>query len=199
MAMNLNDLREIDFSEIELSNTGDWPLVIKGAATLLLAILVLVGGYFLLTKDTLTELEKVQKEELTLRDTFVAKYRKAINLASYKLQLEEMKETFSALTRQLPDKTQVADLLVEITQAGLGHGLEFDLFEPKSEKPAEFYAELPISIKVTGQYHQIAEFVSDVAAFPRIVTMHDLQMKKSGEKLVMTGIAKTYRYLDEDK
>ncbi len=197
--MNLNDLREIDFSEIELSNTGDWPLVIKGAATLLLAILVLVGGYFLLTKDTLTELEKVQKEELTLRDTFVAKYRKAINLASYKLQLEEMKETFSALTRQLPDKTQVADLLVEITQAGLGHGLEFDLFEPKSEKPAEFYAELPISIKVTGQYHQIAEFVSDVAAFPRIVTMHDLQMKKSGEKLVMTGIAKTYRYLDEDK
>ncbi len=197
--MNLNDLREIDFSEIELSNTGDWPLVIKGAATLLLAILVLVGGYFLLTKDTLTELEKVQKEELTLRDTFVAKYRKAINLASYKLQLEEMKETFPALTRQLPDKTQVADLLVEITQAGLGHGLEFDLFEPKSEKPAEFYAELPISIKVTGQYHQIAEFVSDVAAFPRIVTMHDLQMKKSGEKLVMTGIAKTYRYLDEDK
>ena len=103
------------------------------------------------------------------------------------------------MTRQLPDKTQVADLLVEITQAGLGHGLEFDLFEPKSEKPAEFYAELPISIKVTGQYHQIAEFVSDVAAFPRIVTMHDLQMKKSGEKLVMTGIAKTYRYLDEDK
>ncbi|MDF1818982.1 MAG: type 4a pilus biogenesis protein PilO [Immundisolibacteraceae bacterium] len=197
--MNLNDLREIDFSEIELSNTGDWPLVIKGAATLLLAILVLVGGYFLLTKDTLTELEKVQKEELALRDTFVAKYRKAINLASYKLQLEEMKETFSALTRQLPDKTQVADLLVEITQAGLGHGLEFDLFEPKSEKPAEFYAELPISIKVTGQYHQVAEFVSDVAAFPRIVTMHDLQMKKSGEKLVMTGIAKTYRYLDEDK
>lgn len=197
--MNLNDLREIDFSEIELSNTGDWPLVIKGAATLLLAILVLVAGYFLLTKDTLTELEKVQKEELALRDTFVSKHRKAINLASYKLQLEEMKETFSALTRQLPDKTQVADLLVEITQAGLGHGLEFDLFEPKSEKPAEFYAELPISIKVTGQYHQIAEFVSDVAAFPRIVTMHDLQMKKSGEKLVMTGIAKTYRYLDEDK
>ena len=197
--MNLNDLREIDFSAIELSDTGDWPLVIKGAAALLLSVLVLVGGYFLLTKDTLTELDKVQKEELTLRDTFVIKYKKAINLESYKQQLEEMQQTFEALRRQLPDSTQVADLLVEITQAGLGHGLEFDLFEPKSEKPAEFYAELPISIKVTGQFHQIAEFVSDVAAFPRIVTMHDLQMKKDGEKLVMTGTAKTYRYLDEEK
>lgn len=197
--MNLNDLREIDFSAIELSNTGDWPLVIKGAAALVLSALVLVGGYFLLTKDTLTELDKVQKEELALRDTFVIKYKKAINLESYKQQLEEMQQTFEALRRQLPDSTQVADLLVEITQAGLGHGLEFDLFEPKSEKPAEFYAELPISIKVTGQFHQIAEFVSDVAAFPRIVTMHDLQMKKDGEKLVMTGIAKTYRYLDEEK
>jgi len=197
MAMNLNDLREIDFSDIELSNIGDWPLVIKGAAVVLISILVLVGGYFLLTKDTLAELEKVQKEELALRDTFVAKYRKAINLESYKQQLAEMQQTFEALRRQLPDSTQVADLLVEITQAGLGHGLEFDLFEPKSEKPADFFAELPISIKVTGQYHQIAEFVSDVAAFPRIVTMHDLQLKKDGDKLVMTGIAKTYRYLDE--
>ena len=136
--MNLNDLREIDFSEIELSNTGDWPLVIKGAATLLLAILVLVGGYFLLTKDTLTELEKVQKEELTLRDTFVAKYRKAINLASYKLQLEEMKETFSALTRQLPDKTQVADLLVEITQAGLGHDSNLTCSNPNRKNRPSF-------------------------------------------------------------
>jgi len=197
MAMNLNDLREIDFSDIELSNTGDWPLVIKSAAVVVLSVLVLVGGYFLITKDTLAELEKVQKEELALRDTFVTKYKKAINLDSYKRQLAEMRQTFETLRRQLPDSTQVADLLVEITQAGLGHGLEFDLFEPKTEKPADFYAELPISIKVTGQYHQIAEFVSDVAAFPRIVTMHDLQLKKDGDKLVMTGIAKTYRYLDE--
>jgi type IV pilus assembly protein PilO len=199
MAMNLNDLREVDFSNIELSNIGDWPLVIKAAAALVLAILVLVGGYFLLTKDTLGELDKVQLEEQILRDTFVAKNKKAINLESYKQQLAEMQQTFEALRRQLPDSTQIADLLVEITQAGLGHGLEFDLFEPKSEKPAEFYAELPISIKVTGQYHQIAEFVSDVAAFPRIVTMHDLKMKKDGDKLVMTGTAKTYRYLDEEK
>ncbi|MEL0081910.1 MAG: type 4a pilus biogenesis protein PilO [Gammaproteobacteria bacterium] len=199
MAMGLNELREIDFSDIDLSNIGDWPLIIKAAAAIILSILVLVGGYFLITKDTLTELDKVQKEELALRDTFVAKYKKAINLESYKLQLEEMQQTFEALRRQLPDSTQVADLLVEITQAGLGHGLEFDLFEPKSEKPAEFYAELPISIQVAGQFHQIAEFVSDVAAFPRIVTMHDLKLRKDQDKIVMVGTAKTYRYLDEEK
>ncbi len=197
--MNLNDLREIDFSNIELSNIGDWPIVIKGAAVIALCIIVLVGGYFGLIKDTVTTLEKTQQEELALRDTFVAKHKKAINLESYKQQLAEMQQTFEALRRQLPDSTQVADLLVEITQAGLGHGLEFDLFEPKNEKPAEFYAELPISIKVTGPYHQIAEFVSDVAALPRIVTMHDLKLQKDQDRLVMLGTAKTYRYLDEDK
>ena len=197
--MNMDDLRQIDFSDIELSNIGDWPLLIKSAAALLLAIAVLVAGYFGLTKDTLIELEKVQKEELTLRDTFKLKHKKAINLDSYKQQLEEMQQTFETLRRQLPDSTQVADLLVEITQAGLGHGLEFDLFEPKAEKPAEFYAELPISIKVSGQYHQIAEFISDVAGFPRIVTMHNLNLIKNEDKLVLVGTAKTYRYLDEDK
>ena len=197
--MNIDDLRQIDFSQIELSNIGDWPLLIKGAAALILAIAVLIAGYFGLTKDTLIELEKVQKEELTLRDTFVIKHKKAINLESYKQQLEEMQQTFEALRRQLPDSTQVADLLVEITQAGLGHGLEFDLFEPKSEKPAEFYAELPISIKVSGQYHQIAEFISDVAGFPRIVTMHNLNLISQDDKLVLIGTAKTYRYLDEEQ
>lgn len=197
--MNIDDLRQIDFSQIELSNIGDWPLLIKAAAALILAIAVLVAGYFGLTQDTLIELEKVQKKELELRDTFVLKHKKAINLESYKQQLEEMQQTFEALRRQLPDSTQVADLLVEITQAGLGHGLEFDLFEPKSEKPAEFYAELPISIKVTGQYHQIAEFISDVAGFPRIVTMHNLNLISQDDKLVLIGTAKTYRYLDEEQ
>ena len=197
--MNIDDLRQIDFSQIELSNIGDWPLLIKAAAALILAIAVLVAGYFGLTQDSLIELEKVQKKELELRDTFVLKHKKAINLESYKQQLEEMQQTFEALRRQLPDSTQVADLLVEITQAGLGHGLEFDLFEPKSEKPAEFYAELPISIKVTGQYHQIAEFISDVAGFPRIVTMHNLNLISQDDKLVLIGTAKTYRYLDEEQ
>ena len=197
--MNIDDLRQLDFSQIELSNSGDWPLLIKAAAALILAIAVLVAGYFGLTQDSLIELEKVQKDELELRDTFVLKHKKAINLESYKQQLEEMQQTFEALRRQLPDSTQVADLLVEITQAGLGHGLEFDLFEPKSEKPAEFYAELPISIKVTGQYHQIAEFISDVAGFPRIVTMHDLNLISQDDKLVLIGTAKTYRYLDEEQ
>ncbi|HAC34188.1 MAG TPA: pilus assembly protein PilP, partial [Gammaproteobacteria bacterium] len=109
--MNLNDLREIDFSNIELSNIGDWPIVIKGAAVIALCIIVLVGGYFGLIKDTVTTLEKTQQEELALRDTFVAKHKKAINLESYKQQLAEMQQTFEALRRQLPDSTQVADLL----------------------------------------------------------------------------------------
>ncbi len=199
--MNTDDLRQIDFGAIELSNIGDWPLIIKIAAAALLSVAVLVTGYFGLTQDALIALEKVQKQELTLKETFVLKHKKAINLESYKQQLEEMQQTFEALRRQLPDSTQVADLLVEITQAGLGHGLEFDLFEPKSEKPAEFYAELPISIKVSGQYHQIAEFISDVAGFPRIVTMHNLNLIRSPnkDKLILIGTAKTYRYLDEDK
>lgn len=196
--MTLDDLRR-DFSNIAIDNIGDWPIIVKGLAVVLVAILVAVGGYYLLTKNALLELDKVAKQELTLRDTFEAKYKKAVNLEVYRDQLRDMKKTFAGLRQQLPDSTQIPDLLVQITQAGLGHGLEFELFQPGKEIPAEFYSELPINILVTGSYHDIAQFASDVAGFARIVTLHNVAIKPEADgKLKMAAMAKTYRYFEED-
>ena len=197
--MNLESLREFDIRDIDIRNSGDWPRGLKVAAGILLVGIVLTAGFKFLTAKTLDELERAQEREQQLRDVFRVKHKQAVNLDVYREQLAEMEQSFDTLRRQLPDTTEVAQLLVEITQAGLGKGLEFELFEPKSEKPAEFYAELPISIQVTGSYHQLAAFASEVAAFPRIVTMHDLTIRPREEgTLVMTGSARTYRYLDQD-
>ena len=198
--MTFDQLRR-DFTNIDFNNIGSWPVAVKGLAVLLVAILVALGGYYFLTQKAIEELNKVQKEELTLRDVFAAKSKKAVNLEVYRQQLRDMEQTFTGLRQQLPDSTQVPDLLVEITQAGLGHGLEFELFQPGNERPAEFYAELPINILVSGSYHDIAQFASDVAGFARIVTLHDLAIKSAGEgtQLKMTGVAKTYRYIEEEE
>ena len=171
----------------------------KIAAGVVLVGIVLAAGFKFLTSKALDELAREQEREQQLRDVFRVKHKQAVNLDVYREQLAEMEQSFDTLRRQLPDTTEVAQLLVEITQAGLGKGLEFELFEPKSEKPAEFYAELPISIQVTGSYHQLAAFASEVAAFPRIVTMHDLTIRPREEgTLVMTGSARTYRYLEQE-
>lgn len=199
--MNLEELRRT-LSAVDPNNPADWPFFLKAFAALLLALVVAAAGFKFLVSDTLAERDKAIAEEHTLRQSFEIKYKKAINLDAYRQQLAEMEQGFEALRRQLPDSTQVPDLLVQITQTGLAHGLEFELFEPKKEKPAEFYAELPISILVSGKYHEIAEFVSDVAGFPRIVTLHDVALKPEGKgnnTLKMSATARTYRYLDEEE
>lgn len=201
--MNLDDLNNLDFS-----NIGIWPAPIKVALILLLCILLGVGWYYYDTEDQLIRLEKVEKEELTLRSDFEKKQARAVNLEAYKKQLEEMKQSFGAMLRQLPNKTEVADLLVDVSQTGLAAGLEFELFDPTGEVPKEFYAELPIVLKVNGDYHEFGEFISGLAALPRIVTIHNIKIyptkqkgkgrARPGGRLTLEAIAKTYRYLDEE-
>ncbi len=196
-----------DINNLELSDIGIWPVPAKVAVTLLLCILLGVAWYYLDTEDQLVSLDKVEKQELTLRKQFEDKQRKAANLDAYKKQLKEMRQSFNAMLQQLPNKSEVADLLVDVSQTGLAAGLEFDLFDPVGEIPREFYAELPINIKVVGGYHEFGEFISGLAALPRIVTIHDVhiypQRKSSkgvqpGSKLILEAVAKTYRYLDEE-
>ncbi len=192
--MTLDELNSLD-----PKNIGAWPLPIRIA---LIAVVCVIVGYITWHYDVqpqLQALEKVEKEEITLRDTFEVKQSKAANLQALKEQLAEMKQSLGDMIRQLPDKTEVAGLIVDISQTGLAAGLEFKLFKPGKEVPAEFYSELPISIKVVGDYHQLGEFVSGIAALPRIVTTHDISITKSGAQLVMDATAKTYRALDEEE
>ena len=161
-----------------------------------LCIAVLGAGFYFDTKEQIAQLDTVEKKEGELRTTFEAKQRKAANLEPLKRQLKEMKQSFGALLRLLPDKTEIEGLLVDISQAGLASGLEFRLFKPQAEVQAEFYAEQPINITVQGTYHEFGEFVSAVAALPRIVTQHDVVLKPGQGELSMSMVAKTYRYLE---
>ena len=198
--MNLEELNELD-----LNNIGIWPVPVKIVLVLICCALVAVGGYYLDTEAELLKLDQVELKEQELRKTYEEKQAKASNLEAYKKQLEEMKESFGAMLRQLPNKTEVADLLVDVSQTGLASGLEFELFKPEAEVPKEFYAELPIRIKVNGQYHEFGKFISGLAALPRIVTIHDIkidhrkQKTEDGGLLVLEATAKTYRYLDEEE
>lgn len=196
--MNLNELNELDFS-----NVGNWPPVAKGILVAVLVAAVVFAVFWFDTRHQQEQLEKLQKEEQTLKDTVKVKAARAAMLDEYKQQLEDMRQSFGEMRRQLPSKTEVAALLVDISQTGLASGLEFELFQPQPEIVKDFYAELPIKIRVTGSYHEFGNFVSGVAALPRIVTLHDITLEpknvkgaNSGE-LVMTATAKTYRYLDE--
>ena len=196
------DLRSFDLRDVDVRAAGEWPPAGKVFAIALAGLLILAAGYYFVISKTLEDLESRRQAEQQLRQQFVFKYRQAVNLDAYREQLAQLKESFETMRRQLPDSNEIANLLVEITQAGLGRGLEFKLFQPGEARPAGFYAELPISIEVTGPYHQLAEFASDVAGFPRIVTLHDLSLTPAGkdtELLVMRGMAKTYQYLEEDK
>ena len=198
------NLSEIDINDLDFSNIANWPLAARVIAILLIAAAVLGLGYWFDIKDQQLRLEQAERKELELKSEFENKARKAANLEAYEQQLEEMRQSFGAMLRQLPNKTEVADLLVDVSQTGLASGLEFDLFKPQGETPREFYAELPISIKVRGSYHEFGAFVSGVAALPRIVTIHDIAIlppakdAPSGE-LSMELTAKTYRYLDESE
>ena len=198
--MNLN---ELDFEDI-----GRWPTLYMVIACILAFCLVLGAGYWFFTKDHWAKLVATEKKENSLKNKFKVQQKKAVNLIAYKKQLAEMNKRFGSMLKQLPKKTQVADLLVEVSQTGLSNGLEFSLFQPGPENKKEFYAELPISISVSGTYHQFGGFVSEIAALPRIVTIHNVKMKpdtrvksNQGEdqKLIITLLAKTYRYLEEDE
>ncbi|MCU7914943.1 MAG: type 4a pilus biogenesis protein PilO [Candidatus Thiodiazotropha sp. (ex Gloverina cf. vestifex)] len=200
--MNLQDLNELD-----LSNIGIWPMPVKIVLVLIACVMVAVAGYYLDTESQLKRLETVEKKEMTLRKDFELKQAKAANLNAYRKQLEEMKQSFGTMLRQLPNKTEVAELLVDVSQTGLASGLEFELFKPQAEVPREFYAELPIQLKVTGEYHEFGNFISGLAALPRIVTIHDVKITEQGKKgakadksgLMLEATAKTYRYLDEEE
>lgn len=208
MKLDLQDIRQ-QLQGLELSDIGNWPNFAKVGAVVILCGAVLGLGYWFDTRIQFEELEGIEKKERELKADFEAKQHKAANLEVYREQMDEMKRSFGTMLRQLPSKTEIAELLVDISQTGLSNGLEFELFKPDAEKPAEFYAELPIKVKVTGDYHQFGSFVSGVAQLPRIVTLHDINITpaakadprsgkpNSGEKLVMELTAKTYRYLEE--
>lgn len=200
MALDFSQFRNLD-----PNNVGSWPAVVKGGLIGLACVAVLGLGYWFDTQEQLAGLERSRQSESKLKQDFEAKQAKAVNLEAYRQQMAEMEESFGTMLRQLPSKTEVADLLVDITQTGLASGLEFELFKPGNASPKEFYAELPIQIVVNGAYHSFGEFVSGVAALPRIVTLHDINISKSTKKgaksdaLIMQANAKTYRYLDEEE
>ena len=200
-------LTEIDFNDLDFNNIGNWPKAAKAITLTALAIIILGVGYAVDTSTQMNSLENSKKKEAELKQLFEIKQAKAANLSSYKLQLQEIQKTFGSLLNQLPGKTEVADLLTDVTQTGLTNGLEFDFFKPQDEEPKDFYVELPIELKVRGEYHEFGKFMSGVASLPRIVTIHDFTITKSKEKgkqsrnndhqLILEANAKTYRYLDE--
>ncbi len=194
--MALSDLQELDFGEI-----GSWPTWLKITGIGVICAAILAAGYYFIVKDQLTSLDRVEKEEQELRQTYLSKKALAINLQAYRDQMKEMEETFGVMLQQLPDKTEVPELLIDITQTGLGRGLQFELFKPQKPRQADFYAELPINLRVTGSFHQLGEFVSDLAALPRIVTIGDIKLSpiKDRNRLRMEAVTKTYHYLDEEQ
>lgn len=200
------DLSEIKLDELDiedLKKVGTAPLPVKIGIIVVLCVALLVTGYFLDTTQQQIELDKVSAEEQQLRQIFAGKQAKAANLEAYKQQLEEMRTSFGTLLRQLPNETEIETLLTDISQTGISAGLDIDYFKPEGLRPKEFYSEYPIKLKVTGRYHEFAEFISGVAALPRIVTVQDIEIKpssdKSGVKLTMELTAITYQYLDESK
>ncbi|MCG8394182.1 MAG: type 4a pilus biogenesis protein PilO [Pseudomonadales bacterium] len=198
------DLRELmdQLNSLDFENVGGWPTPVKIIAAVLVLVLVVVLGYFLSISDLSATLERQQREEQTLLQTYEKKAFEAHNLDQFRKQLAEMEQTFGALLKQLPKDTEVPGLLEDITHTGLGSGLEFENIELRDEVEKEFYAELPINIRVIGDYHSFGSFVSGVAALPRIVTLHDFMItrpKKDGQLaalglLHMDITAKTYRY-----
>lgn len=196
----LEELQSLDFNDI-----GRWPFVFRASAVGLVSVIAIVAGLYLFVyQEKIPALEKAEAEETELRSTFEAKQRKAANFDSYKDQLAEIERSFGTMLQQLPGKTEIPNLLVDISQTGLAAGLEEKLFQPVDENPKDFYAEKPIKIKLDGSYHEFGNFVSDIAALPRIVTLHDIEIAAaendgSYDNLVLNVTAKTYRYLEDEE
>ena len=197
----MNLLQELQ--QLDPRDPGRWPLPVRvGAAALFFVALTLLLGYLLVWKDKDPQLDQKVAEEMTLRETFKSKHQKAVNLEVYQQQLKDIERSFGALLRQLPGKTEVPSLLVDISQTGLAAGLEEKLFQPENEVKKDFYAELPIKIRLSGSYHEFGEFVSGIAALPRIVTLHQIEIKPEKgayDQLTLDLVARTYRYLDEEE
>ena len=194
-------MRNIELSEIDFSNMGAWPMPGKIAFVAISCLSVLLLGYFLDLSTQFDKLTAANMQEEQFKQEYRSKYTKVINLDTYKAQMKEMEDSFGAMLRQLPSKTEVEDLLVDISQTGLSSGIEFKLFKPGTESFVDFYAELPIKMTMTGTYHQFGAFVSGVAALPRIVTLHNINIKSDSKtgSLTMDMVAKTYRYLDANE
>jgi type IV pilus assembly protein PilO len=195
----LDELRSLDPRD-----PGRWPMPVRaGAVALAFVLLSVLGIYMLVWNEQRPELQRHQEEEQRLRQEYHDKHAKAVNLEIYKQQLKDIERSFGALLRQLPGKTEVPSLLIDISQTGLAAGLQEKLFQPEAEQRKDFYAELPIKIRLTGSYHQFGEFVSGIAALPRIVTLHDIDVKSDNkdayDQLSLELTAKTYRYLDEEE
>lgn len=195
---------KLDISNLDPNNIGSWPLPLRAVVIAALCGALLFLGYYLDFSTQLETLDSERAKEETLKQEFETKQRKAANLDKYKEQMDEMERTFGALLQQLPGETEVAEILVDINRTGIINGLEFELFKPGAENQKEFYAELPIQVRVIGDYHQFGNFASGIAALPRIVTLHDLELApvkaeqgNPGGKMVLTTTAKTYRYLTE--
>lgn len=204
-AETMEKLNDLDLNDIDFNNMGSWPLAGRLFVLILISVLVVFGGYWFHIKGLGETYETEVRKEKTLKDDFEQKAFKVANLEAYKQQMVEMEETFGALLRQLPSDTEVAGLLEDITHTGLGSGLKFETIDLQPEITKEFYIELPFKISVEGTYHELGSFVSGVAGLPRIVTLHDLDIKygkadnAKPDVLVMNILAKTYRYNEKNK
>jgi type IV pilus assembly protein PilO len=197
LADSLKSLNEFDINDLDMSNAGIWPAPIKAIVLLLVFGLITGGGYWFFIKDKFAQLDRVEGVELELRKSYESKAYQVANLSVFKAQMVEMEETFGALVRQLPSETEVPGLLEDITNTALGSGLALQEVKLQPEQKRDFYSELPINIRVSGSYHELAAFVSSVASLPRIVTLHDLTIKPTGadsDQLDMQVVARTYRY-----
>jgi type IV pilus assembly protein PilO len=200
MAVNFNALVD-EFKRTNWKDAGTWGAAPKILVLLLIVIGIPVGGFFGINQGQIEELEQGQQKEVKLKEEYVNKKKQAINLDLHRQQLREIDTQFGALLKQLPNRSQMDALLVDINQAGLGRGLQFELFKPAAnETRREFYAELPINVKVTGTYHDMGAFASDVGQLSRIVTLNDVQIVAGGDGvLTMDAVARTFRYLDDDE
>ncbi len=190
-----------ELKQLDTKNPGNWPWPIKIAALVIIFIAILGIAYVVFYQTQLDERAQLERKEADLKATFIEKKKLAVNLEDYKQQRTEIEQSFGALLKQLPTRSEMDALLIDINQAGLGRGLQFDLFKPaEKETMTEFYAERPINLKVNGNYHDLGAFASDVSKLPRIVLLNDLAVATARDgSLTMEAIAKTYRYLDPEE
>ena len=198
-AVDFNALAN-DFRNLNPKDVGAWPLAPRIATLIGLFALVLAAGWFLVCNEAIETLELKQQEETKLRDDFLSKKRQSVNLDLYVQQLNEIDRSFGALLKQLPNKAEVESLLIEVNQSGMGRGLQFELFKPSPEIVKDFYAELPISVKLTGNYHDFGAFAADIGRLSRIVTLNNVAITPAKDgTLTMDAVTKTFRYLDESE
>lgn len=189
-----------DINKLDLKTLADWPLPTKLAALAVLCVAIVLAGWWFDWRGGMATLDSARQKETELRGVFTTKKNQAINLDAYTKQLADIEQAFGALLKQLPNRQEMDALITDVNQAGLGRGLQFELFKPSAETVSEFYAETPIQVKVTGGYHDIAAFVSDVSKLSRIVTLKDIAMEPAKDGgLNMDAVVRTYRYLDEEE